>query len=190
MSKENNIKCSNTIADRVRHLLELNKEDMDQKSLAIETGIDPADLSNMLSYKKNKLFHLDDLVAIARAFNVSTDYLLGLEHNKDKPLSNFLRLIFEADRYIPVNIETVLDYPFAFIDGQYMYFDETVDEYEPTDEGSVTKTARLTISNTQVNDVLIDWQKLKELSGNKEAKAEAIAAWEKQIVFQASQSDI
>ena len=66
---------------------ELEKNDMDQKELAVKTGITPATISRYMTGKMKPSAENVKLIAIA--LYVSTDYLLGISDikNPQEPLT-------------------------------------------------------------------------------------------------------
>lgn len=116
MSREESKQYQRKIDENVTELLEIenakihdyNEEGAPSAShlkLAEALQLDIADLTAKLGGRRD--FDLSEIAAISKYFNISTDRLLGLDDYSGKyPLSDFLRLLFEADRIFPLNLET------------------------------------------------------------------------------------
>lgn len=71
------------ITDRIEALMEQANEKF--KSLAIDIGITPQTLSKIMNHTQT--INPEQLIRIAKHYNVSTDYLLGLTEEKDIHIS-------------------------------------------------------------------------------------------------------
>ena len=69
----------------------MNLKGLSQKELAEEVGIDPASLCRIISGEKNP--KSDILANLATVLGVSSDYLLGIENEKDFDASRHIRLL-------------------------------------------------------------------------------------------------
>lgn len=79
-------------ADVRSRIIDLMKErKVTQKKLALAIGLSESSLSRFLSGKTEKL-HEESVIRIARAFNVSTDFILGITEIPDKKNYDILEL--------------------------------------------------------------------------------------------------
>jgi transcriptional regulator with XRE-family HTH domain len=80
-------------AETLRRLIE--NSDISQKQLAQEIKMSPSTLANYVQGSRNPDY--DTLIAIARYFNVTTDYLLGFQLDKaDNQQEMMLLQIFRS----------------------------------------------------------------------------------------------
>ena len=80
-------------AERLRQLIE--DSNISQKQLAHEIKMSPSTLANYVQGSRSPDF--DTLIAIARYFNVTTDYLLGSKQdNADEHLESKLLQVFRS----------------------------------------------------------------------------------------------
>ncbi len=70
-----------TLRDRMQDLLK--ERNVTQRQLAVSIGISPSALNRFLSGQTDKLGD-ESVIAIAKVFNVSTDFLLGVSNVPDK----------------------------------------------------------------------------------------------------------
>lgn len=109
------------IADRLDVLMaEAEKHGKNQKQISIETGIP----SNSLSQYHNGSREIKpyNLIKLAKYFNVSTDYLLGLTDTKSTNLD--VQEICKQTYLSEETLKTIC--LIAFIDGKKTYFDDFI----------------------------------------------------------------
>lgn len=124
-----------TIRDRITDLMKEHK--ISQTDLAVRIGTTDSTISRFLTGKTDKLSD-ENIIRIARAFNVSTDFLLGVSNIPDR--KNFeiaeLGLSVQAARNLytgkvsPDVVNRLLESP-RFAEVTYMleqYFDDTLAE--------------------------------------------------------------
>ena len=92
---ENNVYLPGTPAQRIRD--RLGALNMSQSELAKAAGLTEGTLSRILQ-ERTKSIKSQDLVGIARALNVSTDFLLGVVKEPDRKNYDISELAFPSRR--------------------------------------------------------------------------------------------
>ena len=90
--------------NRIRELREDN--DLRQADVSSATGIDQRTLSNYETGKTNPDSYA--IIKLAQFFNVTTDYLLGIKHNKQNEIDEMLSSINEINKKLEVLKNNIL----------------------------------------------------------------------------------
>lgn len=147
----------------------MKEKHITQTALANKAGMDQSRISAILNGKTSDCFTVPQLVYIARALNVSTDTLLGLDAHKEPEhelcMSNICSKLFELDNMINLKIGPCRT-------GEVMDFDEF------TGEATEKELPGIYFDNQSISNFLKEWADIKSIStSNAETKTKLLQLW-------------
>lgn len=166
------------ISNLKKNIKNLMKEKhITQTSLANKAGMDQSRISAILNGKSSDCFTVPQLVYIARALNVSTDTLLGLDEPKEPEhelcMSDICSKLFELDNMVNLKIGSCRT-------GKYQEIDSFTHEEEIEAPG-------IYFSSQALSDFLKEWNEIVSSNiGRKETKAKVLELWKTETLKDAS----
>lgn len=167
------------ISNLKKNIKNLMKEKhITQTSLANKAGMDQSRISAILNGKSSDCFTVPQLVYIARALNVSTDTLLGLDEPKEPEhelcMSDICSKLFELDNMVNLKIG-------ACRTGEYREIDSFAHEAEEIEVPGIY------FGSQALSDFLKEWNEIISSNiGRKETKAKVLELWKTETLKDAS----
>ena len=180
MSKTNNNIIEYDISNLKKNIKKLmEKKHITQTSLSNMVGMDQSRISEILSEKSSACFTVPQLASIARALNVSTDAILGLDEPKDPEhelcMSDICSKLFELDNMVNLKIG-------ACRTGEYREVDSFTNEVEEIEVPGIY------FDNKALSDFLREWNEIISSNiGRKETKEKVLELWKTETLKDASE---
>lgn len=158
------------ISNLKKNIKNLMKEKhITQTSLANQAGMDQSRISAILNGKSSDCFTVPQLVYIARALNVSTDTLLGLDKPKEPEhelcMSDICSKLFELDNMVNLKIGSCRT-------GEVIDFDEFAAE------ATEKELPGIYFDNQSISNFLEEWADIKSINtSNAETKTKLLQLW-------------
>lgn len=157
----------------------MKEKHITQTALANKAGMDQPRISAILSGKSSDCFTVPQLVYIARALNVSTDTLLGLDTPKapehELCMSDVCSKLFDLDKISDMKIGYCRT-------GEY---EKGSDIFQDPVEIEVPG---IYFDNDKLSDFLAEWKELESSGiGREETKSKVLELWKAETIKDASQ---
>ena len=156
----------------------MKDKDITQSQLADIAGMNQSRVSKILNPETSDCFTIQQLVAIAQALHVSTDFILGIkteevpQEKAEITLADICIRLFELDDIAPISFSTC-------ITGEYTQSEN------PYDDPIALESPCIFFKNKAVSDFIAEWSEMKDVNiKNELLKNNIYATWKSGTITQ------